>query len=258
MRNWKLTGHEKRILGLAAVLVLLSLVFFAVSGMKFLSYLSIESAGLCIVWILLCRWAKKSLIGKRCKVIFVVGLAAVLLVLIVMEGVIVSYGEQDNMDQSADAVIVLGAGINNAEPSPALQTRLDTARAYMERHPDIPVVLSGGLGLGETVTEAEVMQKALSTGDEAWDSRLLPEPKATSTAENFWYAYEILREIGVDPETATIAFVTNDFHIYRARLIAERMGMDVIGIPAELPWWWVNLTCYVREAFALVKTLIFD
>ena len=258
MRNWKLSGREKRILKIAAVLVLLSLVFFAVSGMKFLSYLSIECAGVCILWIFLCRWAEKSRIGKRCKVVFVVGLTAALLLLGVMETIIVSYGERDNVALPADAVIVLGAGINNTEPSPALQTRLDTAKAYMERHPDIPVVLSGGLGLGETVTEAEVMLEALSTGDEAWDSRLLPEPKATSTAENFRYAYEILREAGIEPETATIAFVTNDFHVYRANLIAERMGLDAFGVSAELPWWWVNLTCYVREAFALIKTLIFD
>ena len=258
MGNWKLTRHEKRILKVVAVLALLSLVFFMVSGMKFLSYLSIEGAGLCVLWILLRRWAEKSVVGKRCKAVFVAGLSAVFLVLIVMEGMIVSYGEQDHMDRQADAVIVLGAGIKDTEPSPALQTRLDAARAYMERHPGIPVVLSGGLGLGETVTEAEVMQKALSTGDASWDSRLLPEPKATSTAENFRYACEILRENGVDPEQATVAFVTNDFHVYRANLIAERIGLNAFGVSADLPWWWVNLTCYVREAFALVKTLIFD
>lgn len=258
MRNWKLFGREKRILMFAAALILLSLVFFAVSGMKFLGYLSVEGAGLCVVWNFLCRWARKSKVGKRCKAVFIALLAAVFVLLGAMEGIIISYGEQDNMARSADAVIVLGAGINDTEPSPALQTRLDTAKAYMEQHPDIPVVLSGGLGLGETVTEAEVMRTALSTGDEAWDSRLLSEPRATSTAENFRYSCEILREAGVDPGTATIAFVTNDFHIYRARLIAQRMGMEVIGIPAELPWWWVNLTCYVRESFALVKTLLFD
>jgi len=258
VKDWKLSGREKRTLKIAGALVLLSFVFFMISGMKFLSYLSIESAGLCVLWILLCRWSENSLVGKRCKAIFVAGIWAVLLVLVVMEGIIVSCGEQDHMDRQADAVIVLGAGINDTEPSPALQTRLDTAEAYMERHPEIPVVLSGGLGLGETVTEAQVMLDALSRGDEAWDSRLLPEPRATSTAENFQYAREILIEAGVNPETATVAFVTNDFHIYRANLIAERIGLDAFGVSAELPWWWVNLTCYVREAFALVKTLIFD
>lgn len=258
MRDIRLSGREKRILGFAGLLVLLTLVFFSVSGMKFLGYLTIEGAGLCVLWILLCRWSEKSLLAKRCKVVFVVGLSAVFLVASVAEIIVISHGEREEPEISADAIIVLGAGIKDTEPSPALQTRLDAARSYMERYPEIPVVLSGGLGLGETVTEAEVMWNALATGESSWDSRLLKEPRATSTAENFRYACEILREIGIEPESSTIAFVTNDFHIYRAELIARRMGVDAFGIPAELPWWWVNLTCYVRESFALVKTLIFD
>ena len=102
------------------------------------------------------------------------------------------------------------------------------------------------------------MKKALSTGNPAWDARLYPETRATSTAENFRYSKDILVELGIDPETATIAVVTNDFHMLRTHLIARRSGMDIIGISAELPWWWVNLACYVRESFALVKTFIFD
>jgi uncharacterized SAM-binding protein YcdF (DUF218 family) len=55
-----------------------------------------------------------------------------------------------------------------------------------------------------------------------------------------------------------IGVVTNDFHIFRAELIAERAGLNTVGIPAELPWWWLTANYYVREAFATVKTLIFD
>lgn len=242
----------------AALLLALGGVFFSISGMRFLCYLSVEGAALCLLWIPLCRKAGKSLRWKRCKRILSAGLAAVLLLLGMLEVLIVSYGKQDNLDRPADAVIVLGAGIKNTRPSPALQTRLNAAQAYMERHPDIPVVLSGGLGLGETVTEGEVMKTALSVGDPAWDSRLYPETKATSTAENFRYSKEILEDLGIDTETATVAVVTNDFHMLRTHLIARRSGMEIIGISAELPWWWVNLTCYVRESFALVKTFIFD
>jgi len=218
----------------------------------------VEGAGVCVLWILLCRWAQKSRTGKVCKVIFLAVLCGEILLFGVMESIILFHGEQDNMALPADAVIVLGAGINGEEPSPALQTRLNAAKSYMERHPDIPVVLSGGLGLGKSVTEAEVMYRALSTGEANWDSRLLKEDRATSTAENFRYACEVLRQNGMEPEKMRIAFVTNDFHIYRAGLIAVRMDLEAFGVAAELPWWWVNGTCYIREAFALVKTLIFD
>ncbi len=149
-------------------------------------------------------------------------------------------------------------GIKNTEPSPALKTRLNVAQAYMERHPEIPVVVSGGLGLGETITEGEVMRTYLSTGDPAWDQRIHAECRATSTAENFRYSKEILKELGMDPEEATVAVVTNDFHMLRTHLIARRCGMEIVGIGAELPWWWVELACTVRESFALVKTFLFD
>ena len=258
MKSWKLSRGETGILIAAAALVLLGIVFFSVSGMMFLGYLAVEAAGVCAVWIFLCRWAKKSRAGRLCRNAVLVVLCLGILLFCIMESIIVSHGEWDNESIPADAVIVLGAGVNGEEPSPALQTRLNAAQSYMEQHPDIPVVLSGGLGIGETVAEAEVMYRALSTGEKGWDSRLLKEPRATSTAENFRYACEVLRQAGMEPEEMRIAFVTNDFHIYRAKLIAERMGLQAFGVPAELPWWWVNLTCFVREAFALVMTLIFD
>ena len=258
MKKWNLTTGEKRWLVFAAALILLGMVCFAVSGTKFLGYLCVEGAACCVLWILLGRQAKKSRRWLWCRWLFAAGFAAMLVLLGVMEGFILSYGAQNHMDTPADAVIILGAGINDSEPSPALRTRLNVAEAYMERHGEIPVVLSGGLGLGEKITEAECMYNALCRGDENWDSRLLQEGKATSTAENFRYSREVLLEAGIDLDTATIAVVTNDFHMFRTHLIARREGMEIIGLPAELPWWWVDLACTVRESFALVKTLIFD
>ena len=55
-----------------------------------------------------------------------------------------------------------------------------------------------------------------------------------------------------------VAVVTNDFHCFRAHLIAQRQGLTVLDIPAEVPWLLLNANYYVREFFALGKTLIFD
>ncbi len=54
--------------------------------------------------------------------------------------------------------------------------------------------------------------------------------------------------------------VTNDFHMARSELIAARQGYgDVAGIPAPLPWAHLTkVNYYLREAFALVKTFLFD
>ena len=56
-----------------------------------------------------------------------------------------------------------------------------------------------------------------------------------------------------------MAVVTNDFHIARSRLIAARQGYGyAFGVPAELPWLHLEVNYYLREAFAMVKTWIFD
>ena len=66
-------------------------------------------------------------------------------------------------------------------------------------------------------------------------------------------------EGSVDPARDTVAVVTNDFHIARSELIAARQGFgDTIGIPAQLPWAHLEINYHLREAFALVKTFLFD
>ena len=80
------------------------------------------------------------------------GLAA----LLGLEVFIINRGRSDMTPLPADAVIVLGAGVNGTEPSLSLRTRLDAALDYLEAHPDIPVVLTGGTGYGEEISEAAV------------------------------------------------------------------------------------------------------
>lgn len=242
----------------AGVTALLGFALGAVPGIRFSSYLCFGLTGLLLIWLLLGIWSEKSRIGKVCKRIFLVGCAAAFLLLACLEIVILRYGEEDRTTLPVDAIIVLGAGVNGEQPSLTLQTRIDAAAEYMALHPRVPVVLSGGQGSGERITEAECMRRQLWTNSEDWNARYFLEERSTSTAENFAFSKEILVRQGIDPETAVIGVVTNDFHMYRARLIAERQGLEIVGVGAELPWWWLTANYYVRESFALVKTLIFD
>lgn len=243
----------------AACAALLGILLRMVPGVRFSSNLCFGIAGVFILWQFLSRWAAGSRAGRVCRRIFLAGVCAVFVVLGCFEASIIIHGEQDNSALPVDAVIVLGAGVNGEQPSLTLQTRIHAAAEYMEQHPDIPVVLSGGQGNGEHITEAECMRRELWTDSEEQNCRYLLEERSTSTAENFAFSAQVLRENGVDPETAVVAVVTNDFHIARAQLIAQKQGYHmVIGVPAELPWRWLNANYYVREAFAMVKTLIFD
>ena len=243
-------------IGLLAALGLALIVI--PSGMRFSGWLLLGAAAVWMTGILLCRWAKRSRAGKVCRRIFFAGLAVGLAVLGAIEGAVVFRGEADNSAVPVDAVIVLGAGVNGETPSAALWSRIQAAGAYLEEHPDIPVVLSGGQGPGEAITEAEAMRRALWTNSETANARYLLEERSTNTAENFRYSKELLEENGLDTETAVIAVVTNDFHCFRAHMIAQKQDLRVVDVPAELPWWWLTANYYLREAFAVVKTALFD
>lgn len=246
-------GHKYRLLTVvAAVCLLLSAVCrFILPGVRFSALLFLCGAAGCIGFRLLNLWAAHSKAGQRCRFVSVCVLASGLLAFLVVEGMILWAGERRIPDEDPAAVIVLGAGVNGTTPSLTLRTRLDAAAEYLQAHPDIPAVLSGGQGPGEDITEAQAMYTALINRGIA-PERLLLEERSTSTAENLVFSMNVLNDTDVDT-TAVIAVVTNDFHLFRAQLIAQENGMTVIGVPAELPWWWLNANYYVREFFALGK-----
>lgn len=256
-------GCERFWVSLSAVFFLLGLVLLAAPGVKFSGVFFLGLCALCILWPALGRLAEKHWFFKVCKRIFLVGFCTLAVLLGSIEALVLSYGEEDRSALPVDAVIVLGAGVNGETPSLTLQTRIDKASEYIYTRlgPDIPIVLSGGQGSGEDISEAECMYRALRKSSlKPTDTPycFLLEDDSTSTAENFAFSKALLEEHGVDTETATIAVISNDFHMYRARLIAEEEGLTTIGIPAELPWWWLTANYYLRESFAVVKTVLFD
>lgn len=228
------------------------------NGIRFTGFLLLGAAALWTAGLFLARWSKTSRPVRWLYRLFLTGTAAVLTLLIAIETAVVFRGEADNSAVPVDAVIVLGAGVNGETPSAALWSRIRAAEEYLKGHPGVPVVLSGGQGPGESITEAEAMRRALWTDSEAENARYLLEDRSTSTAENFRFSKEILRESGLDTDTALIAVVTNDFHCFRAHMIAQRQELHIVDVPAELPWWWLTANYYVREAFAVVKTALFD
>lgn len=152
-------------------------------------------------------------------------------------------------------VIVLGCGIKpDATPTWALANRLDAALAWYRAHPGSRLVVSGGQGANEPEPEAVTMARYLTDrGVPASD--VLLEDRSTSTMENFAYSIDVMRTAGWTG--GPVLFATNDFHIFRARMLAARNGLEAYGIPAATPpVIWLNV--YLREFFALGKSLAVD
>ena len=238
--------------------LLLGLGLWFAPGIRFSACLCFGLAVVSLVYLGLKVWSGRSGVGIWCRRIFLAGLAGVILILGCAETVIIRHGEEDLTPLPVDAVIVLGAGVNGKTPSLTLRTRIDAAEDYLRKHPGVPVVLSGGQGPGEDITEARCMYEALVARGIDSD-RLILEERSASTAQNIHFSMPLLEERGFDSHSGRLAIVTNDFHMLRAKLlVGTTWPVETVGVPADLPWWWLSANYYVREAFALIKTLIFD
>ena len=236
----------------------LALILIRPLGMRFSGFLLVALAAVLTAEVYLGRWARRAQSGWWCHLAFRAALVLLVVPLTVIEICVIHEGGKEPPAEGAKAVIVLGAGVNGTQPSLSLRTRLDAAADYLTEHPDIPAVLTGGQGYGEEITEAACMYDYL-TGRGIDADRLILEESASNTAENFAFSRELLTEAGVDPAADTVAVVTNDFHIARARLLAARYGYGrAVGVGAELPWVHLEINYYLREAFAMVKSFLFD
>ena len=162
------------------------------------------------------------------------------------------YGTADNVTYNEDYLIVLGCGLRGEEPTEPLRARLDTALDYLDRNETCTVIVSGGQGRGEAITEAEAMRRYL-TERGVDNDRIIIEDRSTSTSENFKFSNKAADNLLAATQTA---FVTNDFHIYRAYNLARLQGFTFNHIHADTSWY--NLApCYLREMLAIMKMTAF-
>ncbi len=165
-------------------------------------------------------------------------------------GTEIEKGKTPVADGSNDYLIILGAKIKpSGIPSLALQNRLDVAIDYLKQHEHVQVIVSGGQGHDEPATEASVMAKYLIEGG-IDPLRILLEENSTSTYENLLYSKELLPE-GVND----ITIISNDFHLARAKYLANVVGLEADVIAAPTPK-SVEIKSNVRERIALLKTYI--
>ncbi len=171
-----------------------------------------------------------------------------------LEGMIIVKGNVKS-DVSTDIVIILGGGLKGETPSLSLLERLKAGLEYLERNPDAKAVVSGGQGRGEAITEAEAMKRYLLQNGIAGD-RIIVEDQSTSTMENFMFTKPVV-EAAVGHEVKKITVITNNFHMLRALMLAERNGFEAYGISSPTPF-QVAIQSYVREYFALIKSFLLD
>lgn len=126
----------------------------------------------------------------------------------------------------AAAIIVLGAAQYNGRPSPVLRERLNHAADLWSRGIAPRVVLTGGVGEGDTVSEAVVAQRYLTEMRGLPDSVLVVVAAGRSSDASLRAA---ARMLGGERR---VVLVSDGFHLLRLGIITRRLGLEPLGSPA--------------------------
>lgn len=149
-------------------------------------------------------------------------------------------------EEELDRIIVLGAQVRGTYITNSLRRRLDRALEYLKKFPGVKVIVSGGQGPGEDVTEAFAMAEYL-IGKGVPEEQIFREDRSTSTRENLRFSRQF-----ANAAKDRVGIVTNDFHIYRSSVIARQEGYRKLYlIPADSnPVFQLNYL--VREFFGVI------
>jgi uncharacterized SAM-binding protein YcdF (DUF218 family) len=151
--------------------------------------------------------------------------------------------------REVDAIIVLGCGLTGDRVPPLLAGRLDRAiRLYRRSAPKTPLlVVSGGKGPGETVTEAEAMHAYLRERNVP-DDRIRREEQARTTEENLRLSAALLPGAVA---TRRVVAVTSNYHVFRAAVECRRLGLPIHATGSPTARYFLP-SALLREFAALI------
>ena len=184
---------------------------------------------------------------KIVKYLILIGI----LIAIFVEVDIITFGRKAK-PQKASCIIVLGCQVFGTNPSPFLQTRLNEGiRLFKEGYGEY-ILVSGGKGAGEDITEAEAMKNYLiAHGIDG--SHIITEDRSKSTMENLSYSKELMKSNNL----TSAVIVSNKYHLKRVSLMAKKLQIassySGVFVTQYKP---LEIKGHMREALALIKYYI--
>ena len=164
------------------------------------------------------------------------------------------FGRRDEA-RPADTIVVLGAAQYDGKPSPVLKARLDHAVQLYERHIAPTMILTGGVGVGDTVSEAQVGKRYVMKQGVP-EEHILIEPAGVSTEQSM----EAVKRLMTGSRMNSAVLVSDPFHMLRLRLLASKLSIKAFSSPtrtspitldSKTEWKQV-----VRESFILPFALL--
>ena len=137
-------------------------------------------------------------------------------------------------------IVVLGCQVFGTVVPTLLAGRVEKGMELLSHNPNAILIMSGGQGNGEDISEAEAMkQYAVSHGIP--EERIMIENKSRDTSENLLNSSYLMNE-----KDCNIAVVTNSFHVFRALLIADSLHLKCLGYGSKTKWYF-TLNAMIRK-----------
>ncbi len=152
--------------------------------------------------------------------------------------------EDFSSTEKYDYILVLGAGVRNGEPSPALRDRLDTAIKLYEDGACNKLLMSGDRQNDDYDEVGAMLSYAVSKG--VPENSIELDHKGFSTYESMYRAKTLY-------EADSILIVTQGYHLPRAVYIAECLGMSADGVSADMRQYRDAMIYNMREIAARTK-----
>lgn len=185
---------------------------------------------------------------------FIFGFAALLIALLgtafafyTVAGVVVQWPHRH---RSYDAVVVLGAALmKDGTVTPLLANRVKRGIERWHQHPEAKLIMSGGQGSDELQPESHAM-RAFALAQGVPEEAILVEDRSTTTRENIAFSEALREKEGLVSE-GRLLVVSDDYHVFRALLIARALSIAADGAGAKVRLYFA-LNALVREWVAYV------
>src|SRR5688572_724667 len=184
----------------------------------------------------------------------VAGLITAVLAVVLLLGSLVAaiyLAARSDGERRVDAIVVMGAAQFNGRPSAVLEARLETAlRAWDDGMAPL-IIVTGGKMPGDAFTESEASRDYL-VDQGVPEEAIVLENVGRDSEESLAGVAEIASERGLDD----VLIVSDGFHLFRSKLIADDLGLDAAGLAADdspiEPWSSTELDFIIRETAAVI------
>lgn len=170
--------------------------------------------------------AGRSALSKFRRVLGLVLLAAASIYTIAL--VLVLMVSQQDQRRPVDAIVVLGAAQYNGRPSPVLRARLDHALQLYREGLAPRIVVTGGVGRGDTTSEATVARNYL-LNRKVPPRAVVAQPHGRSTQASMTAVADWLE----GAHLKRVLLVSDPFHMFRLRMEARRTNLEAYTSPTE-------------------------